>query len=77
MSKQSKSIVGAAWAVLVMVALTFGATQAMAAPIRGCGGVPWQPGTCPPFTSETCEFACQDLDFFTGDCSHGCCRCTI
>lgn len=72
MSKRSKSLVGAAWAVLVMVALTFGATQVMAAPISACDG-PGQIGSCPPFTNESCNNACP----IAGGCIHGCCQCVL
>ncbi len=74
MSKRSKSLVGAAWAVLVMVALTFGATQAMAAPVSACTA-PWQIGSCPPLNSGTCWTACEREGYFGGDCVFGCCTC--
>ncbi len=76
MSKRSKSLVGAAWAVLVMVALAFGATQVMASPITACNG-PGQIGTCPPLNSASCWTACEDEDYFGGDCVDGCCECLI
>ena len=76
MSKRSKSLIGAAWAVLVMVALTFGATQAMAAPISACTG-PGEIGSCPSFTNQTCDDECVEQDFFGGGCVHGCCTCLI
>ncbi len=74
MSKRSKSLVGAAWAVLVMVALTFGATQAMAAPVSSCSA-PWQIGTCPPLDNGTCWTLCEENDYFGGGCVFGCCTC--
>ena len=77
MSKRSKSLIGAAWAVLVMVALTFGATQVMAAPISACTG-PGEIGTCPPFDNAICREECinQGHDF-GGECFHGCCTCLL
>ncbi len=76
MSKRSKSLVGAAWAVLVMVALTFGATQAMASPISACNEPP-QIGSCPPFTPITCPAECARLGRIDGFCNPdtGCCHC--
>ena len=77
MSKRSKSLVGAAWAVLVMVALSFGATQAMAAPISACTG-PGQIGSCPPFTEESCANACFIKFGGPGKCDEDdCCQCVI
>ncbi len=71
MSKRSKSLVGAAWAVLVMVALAFGATQVMASPISACNG-PGEIGSCPPYTDATCWDACS----IGGYCNENdCCEC--
>lgn len=76
MSKRSKSLVGAAWAAVVMVALVFGATQAMAAPISMCPGA--TVGFCPPFTMQTCNQECLDLGWVNGGgCVRGCCICLI
>ena len=80
MSKRSKSLVGAAWAVLVMVALSLGATQVMAAPISACDG-PGQIGSCPPFTEQSCSEKCEELGMIDGFCTippnSGCCQCVF
>ena len=74
MSKRSKSLVGAVWAGLVMVALAFGATQVMAAPISACNG-PGENGlTCPPENDTSCAQAC--LPSPGGYCNENdCCEC--
>ena len=78
MSQRSKGLIGAAWAVLVMVALSFGATQVMAAPISACTG-PGQIGSCPPFDHNSCPDGCALRGMISGFCTippdGGCCQC--
>lgn len=77
MSKRSKSLVGAAWAVLVMVALSFGATQVMASPISACNGQ-GQIGSCPPLDDQSCFAKCLIEFGGPGKCDEtDCCLCVI
>ena len=76
MSKRSKSLVGAVWAGLVVVALAFGTTQVMASPISVCTG-PGEIGrTCPPEDDDSCNDLCQFIQSPGGYCNENdCCEC--
>lgn len=72
MTRNLKLIFAGVRILLVAAALTFGATQALAA-------VECRPeaiGTCPPWTPIDCGFNCQELGHAWGDCDvAGCCYC--
>ncbi len=83
MSK-TRWIIRASSVVLIAGALAFGATEALGRSMGDpCGNDPGELGTCPPFTVQSCQTACDELfgNGPLGDCgpsSDGpCCRCVI
>jgi hypothetical protein len=77
MLQKVKWLLGAAYALLVVAALSFGATQALAVTAQECGDDPWEVGTCPPLDEESCPEECDKVFGTTGKCVAGCCICVL
>jgi len=67
-------------ALMVAAALVFGTSQALARDVDGeyCMTEPWHLGFCPPYTTQTCNSACQP-QYGGGSCEYydngWCCAC--
>ena len=77
MAQRIKHLAGAAYALLAVVALTFGASTALRAN-ETCGDDPGEIGTCPPFTEYGCNAECTVRYGFGGSCDpFACCTCLL
>ena len=67
--------------LIVAAALVFGASQALARDVDGeyCMTEPWHLGFCPPYTTPSCDTACEEAQYGGGSCEYydngWCCAC--
>jgi len=63
-------------ALFVLGGLSFGASQAFGNGMVTSCTQPEELGTCPPFTTSSCDLACRNAGFpLGGACLAGCCSC--
>ena len=79
MARKIRRVLAVGYALGILGALVLGANTALRASTGSCGGIPEEPGTCPPYNDTTCEQECQNREFFSGACDPDpddrCCQC--